>query len=82
MIFAKQVQEIQHFHQQQSHALTVDDIQGFIDVEAHAHDTNMLIDNNVIENVVATITVGVLKDIHTLVRKRPSIALPKSTFPR
>jgi hypothetical protein len=57
LIFIKQVQEIQHLRQQQSHAFTVDDIQGFIDVEAHTHDTNMLIDNNVIENVVATVTV-------------------------
>jgi hypothetical protein len=38
--------------------------------------TNMLVDNDVIKNVVATITVGVLKDIHTPICKRPSIALP------
>jgi hypothetical protein len=45
-------------------------------VDAYAHDTNMLVDNDVIENVVATVTVGVLEDIHTPIRKRASIALP------
>jgi hypothetical protein len=29
----------------------------------------MLVHNDVIENVVATVTIGVLKDIHTLVCK-------------
>jgi hypothetical protein len=45
-------------------------------VDAHAHDTNMLVDNNVIEIVVATVTAGILEDIHTPIRKRASIALP------
>jgi hypothetical protein len=45
-------------------------------VEAHAHDTNMVVDNDVIENVVATVTATVLEDIHTLVCKPPSVALP------
>ena len=45
-------------------------------MDAHAHDTNMLIDNDVIENVVATVTTGVLKDIHTPIHKRASITLP------
>jgi hypothetical protein len=74
-VIAKQVQEIQHLCRQQSHALIVDDIQGPIDVEAHAHDTNMQIDNDVIKNVVATITTRVLKEIHTPVCKQPSVAL-------
>jgi hypothetical protein len=75
-VIAKQVQEIQHLCRQQSHALIVDDIQGPIDVEAHAHDTNMLVDNDVIGNVVATVTAGVLEDIHIHVCKRSSVALP------
>jgi hypothetical protein len=45
-------------------------------VDTHAHDTNMLVDNDIIENVVAIVTVGVLEDIHTLVRKRAFVALP------
>jgi hypothetical protein len=45
-------------------------------VDVHAHDTNMLVDNDVIENVVATVTAGVIKDIHTLVLKRPFVAQP------
>jgi hypothetical protein len=45
-------------------------------VDAHAHDTNMLVDNDVIENVVATVTAGVLEDIYTPVCKRASVALP------
>jgi hypothetical protein len=49
---------------------------GPIDVEAHAQDANMLVHNDVIENMVATVTTGVLKDIHTPVSKQPSIALP------
>jgi hypothetical protein len=53
----------------------VDAIQGPIDLEAHAHETNMLVDNNVIENVATTVTAGVLKDIHTPVCKWPSVAL-------
>jgi hypothetical protein len=36
----------------------------------------MLIHNDLIENVVATVTTKVLKDIHTPVYKQPSIALP------
>jgi hypothetical protein len=36
----------------------------------------MLVHNDVIENVVATVDVGIHQDIHTLVCKRPSIALP------
>jgi hypothetical protein len=54
----------------------VDDVQGPLNVDAHDHDTTMLVDNDAIENVVATITIGVLEDIRTLVRKRASIALP------
>jgi hypothetical protein len=38
-------------------------------LDAHAHDTNMLVDNDVIENVVATVTARVLEDIHTPVGK-------------
>jgi hypothetical protein len=34
------------------------------------------IDNDVIENVVAIVTVGVLEDIHTPVHKRAFVALP------
>jgi hypothetical protein len=54
----------------------VHDVGGPLNVDAHAHDTNMLVDNDVIENVVATVTAGVLEDIHTPVRKRASVALP------
>jgi hypothetical protein len=56
----------------------VDDVLGPLNVDAHAHDTNMLdnIDNDVIENVVAIVTVGVLEDIHTPVHKRAFVALP------
>ena len=36
----------------------------------------MLVDNDVIENVVAIVTVGVLEDIHTPVRKRAFVVLP------
>jgi hypothetical protein len=54
----------------------VDDIQNPTDDETHAHDTNMLVDNDVIKNVVATVTYGVLEDIHIPIRKRPSIPLP------
>jgi hypothetical protein len=36
----------------------------------------MLVDNDIIENVVATVTDGVLEDIHTPVRKRAFVALP------
>ena len=67
-----QAQEIQYFYWQQSRALTMDDIRGPIDVEAHARDTNMLIDNNVIENVAANV---VLKEIHTPIHKWPFIVL-------
>jgi hypothetical protein len=73
---AKQALEIQLLRRQQSHAHTVHDIGGPLNVDAHAHDTNMLIDNYVIENMVATITIGVLEDIHTPVRKRASVPLP------
>jgi hypothetical protein len=73
---AKQALEIQLLRRQQSHAPTVHDVGRPLNVDTHAHDTNMLIDNDVIENVVATITAGVLEDIHTLVRKRASVALP------
>jgi hypothetical protein len=45
-------------------------------VDAHAHNTNMLVDNDVIENVVAIVTAGVVEDIQTPVRKRASVALP------
>ena len=45
-------------------------------MDVHAHDTNMLVDNDVIENVVATVTTGVLEDILTPVRKQASVALP------
>ena len=44
-------------------------------MDAHAHDTNMLVDNNIIENVVAIVTAGVLEDMHTLVHKLASVAL-------
>jgi hypothetical protein len=73
---AKQALEIQLFRRQQSHAPTIHDVGGPLNVDAHAHDTNMLVDNDVIENVVATVTAGVLEDIHILVRKRASVALP------
>jgi hypothetical protein len=62
---AKQASEIQLLCRQQSRAPTVHDVGGPFNVDAHAHDTNMLVDNNVIENVVATVTAGVLEDIHT-----------------
>ena len=52
------------------------DVGGPFNVDAHTHDTNMLVDNNVFENVVATVTAGVLEDIHTPVHKRASIVLP------
>jgi hypothetical protein len=77
-VIAKQVQEIEELCCQQSHASTVDDIQNPTDDETHAHDTNMLVDNDVIENVVATVTYGVLEDIHSSIRRRPSIPLPPS----
>ena len=54
----------------------MDDIQNPTDDETHAHDTNMLVDNDVIENVVATVTGGVLEDIHSPNRKRPLVLLP------
>jgi subtilisin-like proprotein convertase family protein len=53
----------------------VDDVRGPLNVDAHTHDTNMLVDNDVIENVVATVIVGVLEDIYTPIRKRASVAL-------
>jgi hypothetical protein len=73
---AKQALEIQLLRRQQSHAPTVHDVGGPFNVEAHAHDTNMLVDNGVIENAVAIVTTGVLEDIHTLVCKQASVALP------
>jgi hypothetical protein len=76
LVIAKQVQEIEELHRQRSHASTVDVIQNPTDDETHAQDTNMLIDNDVIENVVATVTYGVLEDIHIPIRRRPSIPLP------
>jgi hypothetical protein len=36
----------------------------------------MLVDNDVIENVVAIVTAGVFKGIHTLFRKGASVVLP------
>jgi hypothetical protein len=72
---AKQALEIQQLRRQQSHALTMDDVRGPFNVDAYGHDTNMLVDNDVIENVVATVTAGALEDIHTSVHKRASIAL-------
>jgi hypothetical protein len=73
---AKQALEIQLLCRQQSHATIVHDVGGPLNVDTHAHDTNMLVDNDVIENVVATVTAGVLEDIHTPVRKRAFVALP------
>ena len=52
------------------------DVGGPLNVDAHAHDTNMLVDNDVTENMVATITAGILEDIHTPVYKQASVALP------
>jgi hypothetical protein len=75
LVIAKQVQEIEELRRQQSHASTVDDIQNPTDDEIHAHDTNMLVDNDVIENVVATVTAGILEDIHSPIRRRPSVPL-------
>jgi hypothetical protein len=75
LVIAKQVQEIEE-NVAKSHASTMDDIQNPTDDETHAHDTNMLVDNDVIENVVATVTAGVLEDIHSPIRKRPSVLLP------
>jgi hypothetical protein len=66
---AKQALEIQLLHRQQSCAPTVHDVGKPLNVDAHANDTNMLVDNDVIENVVATVTAGVLEDIHTPIRK-------------
>ena len=45
-------------------------------MDTHAHNTNMLVDNDVIENVVAIVTDGVVEDIETPVHKQASIALP------
>jgi hypothetical protein len=73
---AKQALEIQLLRRQQSHASTVHDVGGPLNVDAYAHDSNMLVDNDIIENVVATVTARILEDIHTPVRKRASIALP------
>ena len=68
--------EIQLLRRQQSCAPTVYDIEGPLNVDAHTHDTNMLVDNDVIENVVATVIARILEDIHTPIRKQASIALP------
>jgi hypothetical protein len=40
----------------------------------------MLIHNNVTENVVTIVIARVFKDIRTLVRKQPSVALPPSSL--
>jgi hypothetical protein len=48
---AKQSLKIQQLRRQQSHALIVDDVRGPLNVDAHAHNTNMLVDNDVTENV-------------------------------
>jgi hypothetical protein len=53
----------------------VDGLYRPIDVRGHAQDANMVVHNNVIESVVATVTTGILEDIHTHVCKRPSIAM-------
>jgi hypothetical protein len=42
----------------------------------------MLIHNNVTENVVTIVIARVFKDIRTLVRKQPSVALPPSRSTR
>jgi hypothetical protein len=76
LVIAKQVQEIEELRRQRSHASTMDDIQNPTNDETHAHDTNMLVDNDVIENVVAIVTAGVLEDIHSPIRMRPSVPLP------
>ena len=52
------------------------DVGGPLNVDALAHDTNMLVDNNVIENMVATVIARILEDIYTPVRKRAFVALP------
>jgi hypothetical protein len=59
----------QLLRRQQTHATIVHDVGGPLNVDTHAHDTNMLVDNDVIENVVAIITTGVLEDILTPVHK-------------
>jgi hypothetical protein len=69
LVIAKKVQEIEELRRQRSHASTVDDIQNPTKNETHAHDTNMLVDNDVIETVVATIAAGVLEDIHSPIRR-------------
>ena len=52
-----------------SHAFAMDDVQGPIDVKEHAQDAHMLVHKDDIENVIAIITAGMLKDIHILVIK-------------
>jgi DNA/RNA endonuclease YhcR with UshA esterase domain len=69
LVVTKHIQENQHLHQLGSHDLVMDDMQGPIDVEAHAQVANMLVYNDVIENVVATVTAGVLEDIYIPVQK-------------
>jgi hypothetical protein len=76
---AKQALKIQQLRRQQSHALTMDDVRGPLNVNAHAHDTNMLVNNDLIKNVVATVTTRVLKDIHTPVCKQATVALSPSS---
>jgi thymidine kinase len=49
LVIAKQVHEIEELCRQRSHASTVDDIQNPTDDETHAHDTNMLVDNDFID---------------------------------
>jgi hypothetical protein len=70
LVIAKQVKEIEELRRQRSHASTMDDIQNPTDDETHVHDTNMLVENDVIENVVATVTVGVFEDIHSSICRR------------
>jgi hypothetical protein len=72
----KQALEIQQLRRQPSHALTMDDVRRPSNVDVHAHDTNMLVDNDVIENVVAIVTAGVLEDIHIPICNRASVVLP------
>jgi hypothetical protein len=53
----------------------MDDIQNPTNDEIHAHDTDMLVDNDVIKNVVPIVTAGVLEDIHSPICRRPSVPL-------
>ena len=51
----------------------MDDVQRPFNTDAHAYDTTILVDNNVIENVVANVTAGVLEDIWIPICKQASI---------